>query len=681
MAKLKAVDEPESADQIPETANALGLPVFKFDPSKPDDIGNLCKKLSVEERLHVAEKLKEIVDLDEKSYEDWERDSAGYMKQVLKNEAPFDETTQEETAAEESHSRPSFGIIIGAVLQYNGRALDAILGTPDLVKSTAENDPASNSMATWASTELRVKDKNWVSDTDLLTIHYSVSGLGWRKRWVNRQSKKMSSTFLTCKEVIVNARAPRDIARVPRVTHCLEYYPHELAPMVASGDFCAFDYDKDDDDPAAAIHFREVHLWLDMDGDGVEEPWTATYVDEDHVALVALYPRWCGPGALEIKDDPENTYWTFKANLHFTPYHFIPSPDGKFHSLGYGWLLRKFEESTSHLLNDAIGITEKASADGGLAVGLTAGVTETITLKRDTLNVIPSDSGRSIQDQIQLFPSKQMPDALPKIIEMLITAADRLTGSTSTMNEAPADMTATLAAGLLQSNAATHSAIHRRLLDGCTNEVRAMADLAIAHGIGPQDAAAADTESLGLTADPLLATETQRAGMSMYLGTFLKDPLTNPVELRKRMHQLQRVPNWQTLIIQPQPPQATPGEKLKFASDMAKHITGRQEGDAKAAQAYATALNQIAQAGATLQQMLQAIGLIQTAVEGEGDGSGPGNDAGVGQPPGDGSPPPAGGAPPGPQAGPVGSGLGPGPSPTGSGSGLPAPAGGPAPQP
>jgi hypothetical protein len=78
--------------------------------------------------------------------------------------------------------------------------------------------------------------------------------------------------------------------------------------------------------------------------------------------------------------------------------------------------------------------------------------------------------------------------------------------------------------------------------------------------------------------------------MVAYYAKFIEDPMTNPMELRLRMHQLMRVPEPQKLITQPPPPQLTPAEQAKTHVDLERNKTKAALDQSVIAKNYAQAM-------------------------------------------------------------------------------------------
>jgi hypothetical protein len=260
------------------------LPTIKFDVSKPEKFGNLAEKLDKSERQLIAEELISLIGIDEQSMSDWLVKAEGYLNTVTAegNDAMPQNREQEGTNEQDA---PATEMTLTAVIQFSARATDALLGEPDLAKAS---EPGGEAAAAWVSSQLRTEDPNWITDTDPLVVHMSVTGLAWRKRTVNREEKSFHTSFRTCKDVILNVKHLRNIERAPRITDQFTRYPYEIRRSIERKHWIDYEPDFDEADPQAPKNFYECDAWLDLDGDEIDEPWTIVIARDDKPEVVKI---------------------------------------------------------------------------------------------------------------------------------------------------------------------------------------------------------------------------------------------------------------------------------------------------------------------------------------------------------------------------------------------------------
>lgn len=639
------------------------LPVIKIDVNKPEDFGNLAEKLDAAERRTLAIDLCDLIRIDERSMSEWVGEARGYLDDLNSDDNKKPSNREQEGSGEEPP--PSTEMTLSAVVQFAARATDALLGSPDLARSS-EADGQGQELAAWVSKQFRTVDKNWVADTDPMIIHMGVTGLAWRKRTFDDIDKAFHSYFLTCEEVIINKNV-RSPERAPRITHQFERYPYEIQRSMERGHWIDYDPIFDDSDPEAPKKFYEVDLWLDLDGDGISEPWTIVISRDDHAEVIRISPRWSKKTVVS-----NDNMLVFNPIHRFYPYRMMPSADGSFLPMGYGKLLHRVESTADELLGSITDTAKTESENGGVMGGSQFGLPDHIEVKGNRITTIPTD-GAPLQNMFSQFPVKSVSSGSVQVLEKIMTLGDRLSGSLNALENAPASMTATLAKGVIDNGAQIQSSIHRRMVTALTGEMIAFVWMADAYDMLPKGIQASDAGTVTLTADPALATDMQRSALIGFLFELLKAPqFFNGQYVAQQIIMAARLPNADKWAAAPQgPPQATPYEKMEGAIKLMKQRTESIKVTGQVAvQLTQALLNMVTAAGgmqdnrAALLTMAQLEQAVTNMMQGAGD-AGTTLD-GMANQPGNGAAPQI--------SGPAAGGSG-GPIPGGDGSGGPALAG------
>jgi hypothetical protein len=629
------------------------LPQLKLDLKAPEKFGNVAEQLDEDERRTLANDLMELIGVDETSMGEWLGEAKSFLDSVEAdrgNETP--QNREQEGSGEEPP--PSTEMMLSAVIQFSAKATGALLGEPGLVKTS---EPGGEGLASWVSSELRTKDPNWVLDTDPLVVHLGVTGLSWRMRDFEDDEKEFTSHFLPCTDVIINKNV-RSVERAPRITWQYERYPYEIERSIQRGHWIDYEPLFEDNDPQAPKRFYQTDLWLDLDSDGIDEPWTITISRDDMAEVVKIKPRWSKKTVVDTK---EALY--FNPIRRFYPYKLFPNPKGGFFPIGFGKLLNRAESASDRLLASIIDTAESESENGGVMGGSQFGMPDKIELKGNRVTGIPTD-GRPLSDAFSPFPVKSVSPGSVQILEKLMTLGDRLAGTLNVMENAPASMSATLAKGIIDDGTQIQSAAHRRLVASMTQEFREFVRMADAYDMLPDGISASDGNGVAVTADPQLATEMQRSALASVFMEMLKAPMIfNPQKTGLSFLQTVRVPNPEDYIVPPQPPQATPWEKMQGAVHLMKQRTEAiKVTGAVAVQLTQALLNMVEAAGGmqnnqaalltmaqlehAVQQMMEQAGNAGTELNGMDQQPGNQGAGGVSAPPtgGNGAAPPIGAA-------------------------------------
>jgi hypothetical protein len=642
------------------------LPVLKLNLNEPELFGNVAEKLDVQERRTLAIDLIELVKIDETSMGPWLTKAKGYLEKV--QEEADDAANSGEQQGNDEEPPPKTDMVLSAVIQFAAGATDALLGEPDLARAS---EPGGEALASWVSSQLRTQDPNWTLDTDPLVIHMSVTGLGWRKRDFDDADRVFHSHFLPCTDVIINANT-KSVERAPRIAHDFERYPYEIDRSISRKKWIDYEPRNDDADPQAPHKFYEVDLWLDLDGDEIDEPWTVTLSRDDMAEVVRIRPRW---SRKTVVNTDEALF--FNPIRRFYPYRLLPSADGSFLPMGFGRILDRAQSSADNLLGSITDTAKSEAENGGVFGGGSGfGVPDSIELKNNRITVIPTD-GAPLAGRFQAFPVKNVSPGSVQILDKILTLADRLSGTLNLMQNAPASMTATLAKGIIDTGTKVQSAVHRRLVQSMTQEFREFVQMADAYDMLPEGVSKSDGGGVAVTADPQLATEMQRSGLAGVYMEMMKQAAEgipwNMQKLQLRLTQVLRLPNPEELIGQPKTAEATPDEKMKGALGIMKQKTEDLKAKAAVAVQITQALKNLVDAGggmidqrAALLQMAQLETVVQQLTQSAGN-----DPTGVAQQPG--NPNAAGGAPqPQPQDAPAIPGGAPGgPGDAGTGGGVP----------
>jgi hypothetical protein len=596
------------------------LPVLKLDLNKPQTFGNVAEKLGVEERRRLANDLIELIGIDETSMNEWLTKAKGYLDQIEDhgNAAPQDR--EQEGAGEKEP--PATEMTLSAVIQFSARATDALLGEPDLARSS---EPGGEPLASWVSSQLRTTDPHWTLDTDTLAVHMAVTGLGWRKRDFDDVDRVFNSHFKACTDIIINANV-RSVERAPRITDQYDRYPYEIQRSIQRKKWVDYDPKFDEADPQAPKRFYECDAWLDLDGDEIDEPWTIVIARDDMPEVVRIRPRW---SAKTIVND--SSQLTFNAIRRYYPYIFLPDPKGGFFPMGFGKLLDRTENSADRLLAAIVDTAESESQNGGVMGGSQFGLPDKVELKGDRMTAIPTD-GQPLEKIMHMFPVKSVSPGSVSVLEKLIKLGDRLAGTLNQLENAPASMTATMAKGLIDNGAQVQSAVHRRMVASMTQELRMFVQMADAYEMLPDDVKLSDGGGIAVTADPQLATEMQRSALGGVYMEMLKQAAEgvpwNMQELQMRLARVLRLPDPEKLIGQPKAPEATPDEKMKGALGLMKQRTENMKATgAVAVQLTQALLNMVEASGgmqnnrAALLTMTQLEQAVQTMMQDAGNAS------------------------------------------------------------
>lgn len=605
----------------PEATEAeSGLTVLDFL-----EADNICDLLPDEEINRIGARcLQEFeYDLTSRSAEDdpqcWEQRYDRYLDIAM-------QVRKAKTFPWPGAANVKFPALTTGAIQFQARAYPVIVDGSNLVKGRVlGDDPEGMKRAradrvgqhmTW---QLLYDMPGWEEDTDRLLLMLPIVGCVFRKTYYDDVLQRSTSKLVTAKDFVINYWAA-SIEAAPRFTEIQRFYPHEVIERIRSGVWrdigrITEGRNEKDDSDTAPVEFLSQHCRIDLDGDDYPEPYVVTLERSTGkvVRIVACYDE----DGITIEGDIEAgdiTVVRIEQKRYFTKYGFIPSPDGAFYDIGFGYLLDDITAAIDTTLNQLLDAGALANAQGGFignGVNMRSGDVRIRLGEWKRLDV----TGGTLRDNIVPLnlpgPSAVLFNLLQLLIEQtkaITSVQDVLTGGGVT-STTPATTVLAQIEQATKVQTAIFKRIHRafgselRILFGLNRDFldeRAYFELLEAPvGIGRGDYQTADIDVVPIS-DPTMVNDAQKAARAQALLAFNGDPLTNQQELRRRFWEGTGQPNVKALMTVPPPPPMPPDPKLLL--DTMKARNDRDE-----------SLASIADKLAGSAQSLAALGLLQDA--------------------------------------------------------------------
>jgi len=583
---------------------------------------NVADVLDEQELAKIGPKVVREYKIDRDSRKDWE-DKARRAMDIAK------QVRQAKNTPWENASNIKYPLLTTSALQFGARAYPAIVDGERVVKcKVMGSDPqgmksgASDRVSEHMSYQL-LHETDWESDVDTMVHMLPVVGCCFKKVYADGfKEAGFCDELVSAFDFVVNQKT-KSLNTVPRATHVFQLYPHEIAERVRAGTMLDVDLkgegtDGEDDD--APHMLLEQHRYLDLDGDGVLEPWIVT-VHERTEKVLKIKPGY-DPDGIE-PDMQRGRILRIKRKNYFVKIPFIPDPNGGFYDLGFGHLLGDINEEIDTAVNQMNDAATMQNAGGGFIGGgidlgkgkseyrLSPGVYRTVSASGDGLakNIVPfSHPG----------PSKTTLDLLTLMIE----AGKDISGVQDIMvGDQKTNQTATTTLALIEQGMKVFTAIYKRIFRALKEEFRlifeinkqsldvqkyaALMDLQMPGGMGPDgqplppqplppEQLAMDYQGaldIMPVADPNNVTDMQRMAKAQLALNEVKEgnPHVNPFEATKRAFEAARIEKVEELLIPPpppdQPPPPTPEEIAAKAKIEAEQASAAIKNDAAQQQA------------------------------------------------------------------------------------------------
>lgn len=261
-------------------------------PEQSDEIGRNCVQGYLD---------------DEQSRAEWKKRMDAAIKLAL-------QMVEEKSWPWPNASNVKFPLVTIAALQFSARAYPALVKVPDLVHYRVMGQDADGRKASRASRigrhmsfQLLDQDERWEEDTDRKFIVLPILGCAFKKTYYDDVKKINCSSLVLPQNLCVNYHA-KDIETTERKTEIFELSPRRIRERQLLKTYSEKDLGQTQvkanpltdqrqglaPPPAGKGTPRmllEQHCFLDLDGDGYEEPYVVT-VDHDSKKVLRIVARF-----------------------------------------------------------------------------------------------------------------------------------------------------------------------------------------------------------------------------------------------------------------------------------------------------------------------------------------------------------------------------------------------------
>lgn len=442
---------------------------------------NICDLLDEEQCCKIGRQVIDGYQIDENSRTAWLETMREAYK--LLSTKPERKNTPWEDAA-----NVKFPLIMQAVIDYASHTVPEIIQNDNLVKavfSGADPDGAkfdkSERVAQFMSYQLAVKNPEWICSLDKLIHMFAVMGTCFKKIYWNPIDKKNMSDLCGADKVIINY-GTKDLNSARRITHVLKMSQNDIVERQRRGIFCEYVDVKslkdntihNDDD--YEIELLEQHCFLDLDDDDYKEPYVVT-VHKETAQVLRIVARF---DSIEKRNDK---IVKITPQQFFVDYHFIPSLDGGFYSLGFGALLLPMNNTINTVFNQLVDAGTLANMQGGfIGRGLRIKNGD-FKFKLGEWKMLDAAAGTNIANNVFPMPVKDPSNVLFQLLNLLIQVGRDLAKTSDTsMGKQPVQNVSTAAASqMISQTTKTFVAVNERLFRSLRQEYTKLYNLNVKH--------------------------------------------------------------------------------------------------------------------------------------------------------------------------------------------------------
>lgn len=338
------------------------------------DSPNIAEDLDSDRLAEIGQKVVDEYEIDEDSRSEWMKRNEDAMELAMQVSETKDFPW--ENAANVKHP-----VLTIAALQFNARSYPEIIKGRQVVKGFVVGaDPdgekfiKASRVARHMSYQLLEEMPSWEEDMDRMLVALPILGCYFKKTYYSVDDEQNHSELVPPADFVVNYDT-KSLESAPRVTHVLSFYPHEIVEKQRLGQWLEYedlygmdgekklpaDEDSDQQDEDALQTILEQHRLLDLDDDGLKEPYVVT-VHRASKKVLRIAARYSMEG---IRFNRRGQIAKIQGEQHFTKFSFIPSPDGGFYDVGFGQLIGPLTEAINTLVNQMLDAGTLANLGGG----------------------------------------------------------------------------------------------------------------------------------------------------------------------------------------------------------------------------------------------------------------------------------------------------------------------------
>lgn len=449
---------------------------------------NVAESLKKEELDEISNIVTESFTIDKESRHKWEEETKKAFDIIANDFAT--KNTPWEGAANIKHP-----MTIGSCIQFNARINPEIVKNDNVVEvrnmlPDDENNThgkRAERLSQHMSYQLVGESTNWLRDTDKLMMMLPLMGVMYRKSYFNNITGKPETELCLPTDIVVNDKI-KSLECAQRVTHLLYMTSNELIENMRANVFLEYSLDeltsveeenltvqsfstkdKQEDKIYDAIHIiYEQHRYLDLDGDGYQEPYIVT-IHKDSNKVLRIVARY-DESSFEYNE--KGKFTKINPTHYFTDYHFIPNPTGSFYSIGYSSLLIALNETTNSILNQLIDAGTLANRQSGF-------IGSGLRIQKGDLNFRPGEwkqlnnvVGTEISQNIVPLPIKEPSSTLFQLLGFLVDTSKNITAISSIMQGElpPPNTPAATVMALVEQGQQVYSSVLYRIYDSLKKE-------------------------------------------------------------------------------------------------------------------------------------------------------------------------------------------------------------------
>lgn len=565
---------------VPEEAEVISHPLLDYL-----DMGNIVDKLDKPDTT--ASEILTDYGAAYNSMKEWREK----YKEALKL-AKLEPKAKHKTFPFEGASTAMLPFILEAMLDFNSRSAPELAFGENIVSAkvygekSEEKEERASRVSTYSNYQLSEMMPYWREEQDKNLLALPCVGTSYKKTYYDYDTGEVCSDLCLADEIVFD-QSYKAFELAPDKYEKCSYTKNEVICYIRGEQ--QWDIDEanlDDEDDEV---FIEAYTWVDLDGDGLEEPYYIV-VWERNSKCVYMRPLF-DEDTLILTDEDE----VIKVDMIdiFTKYHYMPDPEGGPMGMGWGILLGSMFKAINTNLRQQIdaGVLMTTASNSGL---INQDMTSTrgnsvqsgpISVKMGQLTPIQNRGSGSLSQNVVQFPFSGPNPTMFQLLEYLTQSARSMVTATADIAANPGEAQglylARLQQGLKQPNV-----VIMRIYGHAKKEFQAIFKLNEKHYSDDKYNRVLDEDKeysmladfgsddcdIRLVADPSQGSDLERAARA---GAILEEAKTQPSQVLNLREaylnwlKVMQVPEETIEILAPEPQGQDPMQALAMA-EMAK---------------------------------------------------------------------------------------------------------------
>lgn len=442
MAEAELIEEQPTLDEdvLPDDVEPESGGIQLIDQL---DEGNLVDEL---DKMHigaagVAAQVLQLYNDDYQTMKKWRDRYTEALKLAM-----LEADAEKKTFPFEDASTVMMPFILESMLDFHSRTVPELVWSKDVVatkiygKETPEKTARADRVSAYMNYQISEDITYWRAEQDTMLLALPCVGTAYKKTYFNSDEGEVRSDMLEGDAVVFNHKY-RTFAEAPDKCLAEEYTRNEVLTFIRGDQQWKLDEDvlPLQIDHPTPFEFIRAYTWLDLDDDGLTEPYEVVVYKADET-VVSVYPAYDED---DITDNDDGEIVNVKMSEIFTQYRFLPDPEGGPMGLGWGILLGDLFKAINTSVRQMIdaGTLSNLAGNSGLIDAQMSGASARgnrqqsgpIEVRMGELTPITT-GGKPLGQSVVQFPYSGPNQALFQLTEYMVQQARTMTNAALNMD-------------------------------------------------------------------------------------------------------------------------------------------------------------------------------------------------------------------------------------------------------